>query len=83
MGRMLEDFDSVQRNFHFRSDEIFPRIKISLLASLIVESAFLECDELSVPDVAEGRNSPESAASVESCYPALGVWAMYFYLIRR
>ena len=42
---MMEDFDIIQRNFHFKPDEIFPRIKISLLVSLICESVYLESTE--------------------------------------
>lgn len=41
---MMEDFDIIQRNFRFKPDEIFPRIKISLLVSLICESVYLESD---------------------------------------
>jgi len=41
----MEDFDIIQRNFHFKPDEIFPRIKISLLVSLICESVYLESHE--------------------------------------
>jgi hypothetical protein len=41
---MMEDFDIIQRNFHFKPDEIFPRIKISLLVSLICESVYLESE---------------------------------------
>ena len=45
VGKMMEDFDIIQRNFHFKPDEIFPRIKISLLVSLICESVYLESTE--------------------------------------
>ncbi len=44
VGKMMEDFDIIQRNFHFKPDEIFPRIKISLLVSLICESVYLESE---------------------------------------
>ena len=37
----MEDYDIIQRNFRFKPDEIFPRIKISLLVSLICESAYM------------------------------------------
>lgn len=41
---MMEDFDMIQRNFRFKPDEIFPRIKISLLVSLICDSVYLDGD---------------------------------------
>ena len=57
VGRLLEDYDSVQRNFRFRPDEIFPRVKLSLLVSLICESAFLlECRQREA-GVADGGDS--------------------------
>ena len=57
VGRLLEDYDSVQRNFRFRPDEIFPRVKLSLLVSLICECAFLlDCRQREA-GVADGGDS--------------------------
>jgi len=42
VGKLLEDFDQIQKSFRFKPDEIFPRIKISVLVSLISESVFPE-----------------------------------------
>ena len=53
---MMEDFDIIQRNFRFKPDEIFPRIKISLLVSLMCESVYLEAD------LHKGKKEGEEAA---------------------
>lgn len=55
---MMEDFDIIQRNFHFKPDEIFPRIKISLLVSLMCESVYLEAD------LHQKKNGEEETPSV-------------------
>lgn len=61
---MMEDFDIIQRNFRFKPDEIFPRIKISLLVSLICESVYLDVFSLPVNNKQEqGENSKLALAS--------------------
>ncbi|XP_046437545.1 centrosomal protein of 41 kDa B-like [Daphnia pulex] len=60
VGKMMEDFDIIQRNFHFKPDEIFPRIKISLLVSLICESVYLESES----HQAKNEEELEEAAAV-------------------
>lgn len=65
MGKMMEDFDVIQRNFRFKSDEIFPRIKISLLVALICESAFLANTEPEEPKEAEAPTNAKEAMSTE------------------
>lgn len=49
MGRLLEDHDAVQRNFRFRPDEIFSRVKVSLLVALIAEQALAEQEKSEIP----------------------------------
>lgn len=44
VGKLLEDFEQIQKSFRFKPDEIFPRIKISLLVSLISESVFVKSE---------------------------------------
>lgn len=62
---MMEDFDIIQRNFRFKPDEIFPRIKISLLVSLICESAFLKAEaEDKTPELAEAANTATSSYNI-------------------
>lgn len=57
---MMEDFECIQRNFRFKPDEIFPRIKISLLVALMCESAYLDLQP--EPSAAEAK---EAAATAE------------------
>jgi len=49
VGRLLEDHDAVQRNFRFRPDEIFSRVKVSLLVALIAEQALAEQEKSEIP----------------------------------
>lgn len=60
VGKMMEDFDIIQRNFKFKPDEIFPRIKISLLVALMCQSAYLETKD----NVTEENDEPIAAAAV-------------------
>jgi len=60
MGKMMEDFDIIQRNFRFKPDEIFPRLKISLLVALMCESAYLAADPVKEP---ESKGAAEEASS--------------------
>lgn len=60
MGKMMEDFDIIQRNFRFKPDEIFPRLKISLLVALMCESAYLAVDPVKE---SESKGAAEEAQS--------------------
>ncbi|KAK4022730.1 hypothetical protein OUZ56_008180 [Daphnia magna] len=62
VGKMMEDFDIIQRNFRFKPDEIFPRIKISLLVSLICESIYLETDSHQAKNEAMGEAAATTTA---------------------
>jgi hypothetical protein len=74
VGRLLEDYDSVQRNFRFRPDEIFTRIKISLLVALISESALLEhhlkeAEEPAAENIAEAGPPEQPKMKYNSFFP--------------
>ncbi|XP_057365560.1 centrosomal protein of 41 kDa-like [Daphnia carinata] len=62
VGKMMEDFDIIQRNFRFKPDEIFPRIKLSLLVSLICESIYLEAESHLAKNEATGDAAATTTA---------------------
>lgn len=66
MGKMMEDFDIIQRNFRFKPDEIFPRLKISLLVALMCESAYLAVDPVKEPESKETAEEGSAQATVSS-----------------
>ena len=63
----MEDFDSIQRNFRFKPDEIFPRIKISLLVALICETAYFEAPPAE-PETEKQEEKPATAKSTMESY---------------
>jgi hypothetical protein len=70
---MMEDFNIIQRNFHFKPDEIFPRIKISLLVSLICENVYLESES----HQAKNEEELEEAAAVITTKSTLSSYRTY------
>ncbi len=83
---MMEDFDIIQRNFHFKPDEIFPRIKISLLVSLMCESVYLETDLRETKNVEEVPTTVETAEATLSSYKSSNEYSIlsstsYFWIL--